>query len=180
MNLFLIAALVAVVPIGVAIVLLYRTLSSQRNVDLSAADGALVLAPGKYRPMARLLKADDFQFLASQPGYSAELGSRFRADRRRIFRAYLASLKKDFTRVSLTFQTLIIHSAEDRGDLAAGLVRQRMLFAFAMLAIEGRLMLHAAGVNSLTVDVSGMVETLETMQAQMSMLLTPQGAMAGA
>jgi hypothetical protein len=180
MNVFLIGALLALVPVGAVLVLLFRTLSSRRNLDVSA-DGGLVLSPGKYRPMARLLKADDFRFLAAQPGYSARLGKRFRTERRRIFRVYLESLKKDFTRVSLTFQTLIVHSAEDRGDLAAGLVRQRMLFAFAMLAIEGRLLLHAAGVNTLTIDVSGMVESLETMQAQMSMLLTPpQGAMAGA
>jgi hypothetical protein len=180
MNVFLIGALVALVPAGVVLVLLFRTLSSQRNLDISV-DGGLAPAPGKYLPMARLLKADDFSFLAAQPGYSSRLGKRFRTERRRIFRAYLESLKKDFTRVSLTFQTLIVHSAEDRGDLAAGLVRQRMLFAFAMLAIEGRLLLHAAGVNTLTIDVSGMVESLETMQAQMSLLLTPpQASMAGA
>jgi len=179
MNLFLIVALVALVPVGAALVLLVKTLSSQRNLDLSA-EGGLVLSPGKYRPMARLLRADDFQFLAAQPGYSADLGRRFRPQRRQIFRAYLGSLKKDFTRVSLTFQTLIVHSAEDRGDLAAGLVRQRMLFAFAMLAVEGRLLLHAAGVNSVAIDVSGVVESLETMQAQMSMLLTPQTSAAGA
>ena len=131
--------------------------------------------------MERLLLADDFQFLASQPGYSAKLGNRFRTERRRVFRAYLRNLQRDFTRLSLTFQTLIVHSAEDRGDLAAGLVRQRLLFAFTMLAIEGRLLLHAAGVNSVTVDVAGMVESLETLQGQMRMLLTPpEGAMAAA
>jgi len=178
MNVYLIAALLGLVPVVAALVYLFRTLSSQATNQIST-DGNLVLSPGKYRPMERLLRADDFRFLAAQPGYSSKMGNRFRAQRRQIFRAYLKSLKRDFTRLSLTFQTLIVHSAEDRGDLAAGLIRQRMMFAFGMLAIEGRLVLHAAGVNSVTIDVSGMVESLETMQDQMRALLAPpQGAMA--
>jgi hypothetical protein len=178
MNVFLIAALLGLVPVVAALVFVFRALSSQSGGE-APGDGNLVLAPGKYRPMERLLRADDFRFLAAQPGYSPKLGNRFRSQRRQIFRAYLKNLKRDFTRVSLTFQTLIVHSAEDRGDLAAGLVRQRTMFAFAMLAVEGRLLLHAAGMNSVTVDVSGVVESLETMQDQMRALLAPpQGAMA--
>ena len=172
MNYFVVAALMALLPIGVALVFLFRTLSSRRNVDISVG-GPLVLSPGKYRPMERLLQPDDFQFLAAQRGYSPQLGRRFRTERRRVFRAYLRSLKRDFDTVSLTFRTLILHSAEDRGDLAAALIRQRLLFAFAMLAVEGRLLLHAAGVDRVTIDVSGVVESLETMQAQMRALLTP-------
>ncbi len=177
MNLFIVVALVALVPVVAALVYVLRAISSQ-SADMPA-DGNLVLAPGKYRPMERLLRADDFEFLAAQPGYSAKLGRRFRSERRRIFRSYLKSLKFDFNSMSLAFQTLIVHSAEDRGDLAAGLIRQRLTFAFAMLAVEGRLALHAAGVNSVAVDVSAMVQSLETMQDQMRMLLAPpQGAMA--
>jgi hypothetical protein len=172
MNLFLVAALLALVPIGAALVFLFRTLSVRSSSDISA-DGCLVLSPGKYRPMERLLQKDDFRFLAAQAGFSPQLGRRFRTERRRIFRAYFRSLKKDFAQVSLTFQTLIVHSAEDRGDLAAGLIRQRMLFAFSVLAVEGRLALHAAGADTVAVDVRGMVESLETLQGQMRMLLTP-------
>ena len=172
MNLFVVAALLALVPIGAALVFLFRTLSSRSSTD-SSPDGCLVLSPGKYRPMERLLQKDDFLFLASQSGYSPQLGRRFRTERRRVFRAYFRSLKKDFAQVSLTFQTLIVHSAEDRGDLAAGLIRQRMLFAVSVLAVEGRLALHAAGLDTVSVDVRGMVESLETLQGQMQMLLTP-------
>jgi hypothetical protein len=172
MNPFIAAAVLALVPIGAALVLLFRTLSTRTSTDISA-DGCLVLSPGKYRPMERLLQNDDFRFLASQPGFSPQLGRRFRTERRRIFRAYFKSLKRDFAQVSLTIQTLLVHSAEDRGDLAAALVRQRLAFAFNVLAVEGRLALHAAGVDTALIDVRGMVESLETMQAQMQMLLTP-------
>ena len=140
------------------------------NSDI-AVDQCLALSLDKYKPMERLLREDDFRFLAAQPGYSPQLGRRFRTERRRIFRGYLRNLKRDFGRVSLAFQLLIVHSAEDRGDLASMLIRQRFLFALGMLAVEGRLLLHAAGVG--TVEVSGLIRSLEEMQFQMRQLLTP-------
>jgi hypothetical protein len=169
MNIAL-AALLALAPIGLALVYLFRTLSSRTNPE-AALDQSLVLSLDKYRPMERLLLEDDFRFLASQSGFSAQLGRRFRSQRRRIFRGYLTNLKRDFGRVSVALQTLIVHSAEDRGELASALIRQRLMFALGMLAIEGRLLLHAAGVG--TVDVRGLVESLETMQGQIQLLLTP-------
>jgi hypothetical protein len=180
MNTIVVVALLAFVPIGGALLFFFRTLSSRRNSDMSRS-GSLVLSPGKYRPMERLLQQDDFRFLSTQPGYSPDMGRRFRVERRRIFRAYLRSLKRDFARISLALRTLILHSAEDRGDLAAAVVRQRLMFAAGMFAVEGRLLLHAAGVSSVEVDVRGLVASLETMQDQMRALLSPpQTALAGA
>lgn len=176
MNIFIISALLALAPIGLAVVFLYRALASRQNAEIPL-DELLVLSPDKYRPMARLLQEEDFRFLSSQPGFSPRLGRHFRTERRRIFRGYLRSLSKDFARVSMACQMLIIHAADDRGDLAKSLIRKRLMFRFGMVAIEGRLLLHTAGVG--TVDVRGLVESLETMQAQIQMLLTPpQAAMA--
>jgi hypothetical protein len=175
-NIFMVVALLSLAPIGVALILLYRSLASRQNGEVPM-DQSLVLAPGKYRPMERLLLEEDFRFLSSQPGFSARLGRRFRTERRRVFRAYLRSLSMDFGRVSKACQMLVIHAAEDRGDLAKGIIRQRLLFALGIFAVEGRLLLHAAGVG--TVDVHGLVVSLETMQAQIQVLLTPpQAAMA--
>jgi hypothetical protein len=175
-NIFMVVALLSLAPIGVALILLYRSLASRQNGEVPM-DQSLVLAPGKYRPMERLLLEEDFSFLSSQPGFSARLGRRFRTERRRVFRAYLRSLSMDFGRVSKACQMLVIHAAEDRGDLAKGIIRQRLLFALGIFAVEGRLLLHAAGVG--TVDVHGLVDSLEAMQAQIQVLLTPpQAAMA--
>jgi hypothetical protein len=173
MNIFVVAAVLSLGPIALALVLLYRKLSSQSDSEV-ALDQCLVLSLEKYRPMERLLQEQDFRFLATQPGFSPQLGRRFRTERRRIFRGYLRNLKKDFGRVSLAFRILIVHSVEDRGDLAASLVRLRLMFAIGMLAVEGRLLLHAAGLG--TVDVSGLVASLETMQGQMRLMLTPSQA----
>jgi len=170
MHIFVVAALLALALVGLALVFLYRILAVRPNPDF-AVDQCLALSLEKYRPMERLLQEDDLRFLASQPGFSPQLGRRLRSGRRRIFRGYLRNLKKDFGRVSLALQTLIVHSVEDRGDLAASLTRQRLMFAAGLLAIEARLLLHTAGIG--TVDVRGLVDSLETMQSQIRLLLTP-------
>ena len=126
--------------------------------------------------MERLLDERDFRFLASQPGLSPQMGRRFRAQRRCIFRVYLRNLRNDFGRMSLAVSGLMVHAAEDRGDLAAALIGQRTFFMLGMLAIEARLLLHAVGVG--TIDVSGMVESFETIQLQIRLLVPAQTALA--
>src|SRR5882672_4959748 len=170
MNILVVAALLSLAPFALALVFLYRKLSSQPDSEV-AVDQCLVLSLEKYRPMERLLREDDFRFLAAQPGFAPQLGRRFRTERRRIFRGYLRNLSRDFSRLSSAFRILIVHSVEDRGDLAASLMRLRVTFALCMLAVEGRLLLHAAGVG--VVNVSGLVASLETMQNQMRVMLTP-------
>ena len=76
--------------------------------------------------------------------------------------------------MSLAVQALIVHAAEDRGDLAAALMRQRLLFMAGMLAIEARLLLHTFGVGA--VDVRDMVASFETMQMQIRLLAVPAQA----
>ncbi len=172
MNIVLTAALLTLAPVGLALFFLSRAILARRESSFRMEE-IPVLSPRKYRPMERLLREEDFQFLAAQPGYTPRLGRRFRSERRRLFRGYLRSLGKDFRQVTLACHSLLIHSADDRKDLASAILRQRLTFRLAMLGVEGRLLLHAAGVG--TVDVSGLVESLETMQEQIrSMVSMPQ------
>src|SRR5262245_16680081 len=136
MNNLVVAALLSLAPVALALVFLYRKLSSQPDFEV-AVDQCLVLSLEKYRPMERLLQEDDFRFLAAQPGFSPQLGRRFRTERRKIFRGYLRNLRRDFRRLSAAFRILIVHSVEDRGDLAASLMRMRVMFGLGMLAVEG-------------------------------------------
>jgi hypothetical protein len=175
MNIYLVAAVLALAPIGLALGFLYRTLASRKN-SIVSMDELLVLSPGKYRPMERLLGEADFRFLASQPGFSPKLGRRLRTERRQIFRGYLRSLRRDFGAVTAACHLLVVHSAEDRAELASTLMRQQLMFGLGMMAVEGRLLLHAAGIG--TVDVHGLVESLETMQTQVRILLAPPQAIA--
>ena len=169
----LLIALLALPVILLVLVVLYRKLSSRQDSDFSI-DQCLVLTVEKYRPMERLLREDDFRFLASQRGFSPQLGRRFRAERRRVFRGYLRSLKKDFSRIILVSKLMVLHADEDRADLAKGLIRQRLMFSVGILAVEARLLLHAAGIG--TVEVRGLVESLGTMQALLRVQLRQYSA----
>jgi hypothetical protein len=171
MSIYAIVSILTLAPIGVALAFLYRTLSSQKNYSDSLDELLLVPAPGKYRPMERLLGEEDFRFLASQPGFTPKLGRRLRTERRQIFRGYLRCLSRDFHSISAACRMLMVHSAEDRAELASSLMQQQFMFGLGMLAVEGRLILHAAGIG--TVDVRGLVESLETMQTQVRILLAP-------
>jgi len=175
MNIYLVAAVLALAPIGLALGFLYRTLASRKH-SIDSMDQLLVLSPGKYRPMERLLGEEDFRFLASQPGFSPKLGRRWRTEHRQIFRGYLRSLGRDFSTVTAACHLLLVHSAEDRAELASTLMRQQLMFGLGMMAVEGRLLLHAGGIG--TVDVHGLVESLETMQTQVRILLAPPQAIA--
>jgi len=91
MTIFMTAALLALIPIGAVLVYLLRTLSARQDSSFSLEE-SLVLPSNQVQPMGKLLRRDDFEFLAGQPGYSPSLGRRFRTERRRVFRGYLRCL----------------------------------------------------------------------------------------
>lgn len=58
---------------------------------------------------------------------------------------------------------MVAHGADDRSDLALVLVKQQVVFFSVWCLIEVRLALHVG-----TVDVSGLVGSLEHLAAQVS------------
>ncbi|MGH9722978.1 MAG: hypothetical protein ACRD8O_22430 [Bryobacteraceae bacterium] len=162
MNIVLSVAFLVVALAGIAFWNVFRKLVSRERVANFAAANLSESNPSKYRLMARLLDEDEFLYLSSQPGYTAELGKRFRTDRRRIFRRYLRSMQRDFSRLYLAAKLIALHAPEDRPDLGLALIKQRCLFAVAMLAIEYRLAFHLMGRRP--VDVSGLVNALDALQ----------------
>ena len=112
-----------------------------------------------YKPMLRLLSTDDLQFVSAAP----QLKKHLRASRRRIFRAYLRCLCKDYSRLFGGVQWIMVNSAVDRPDLALLLARQRRSFAVAMCRIEWMLALHAMGFDNVKVDVSGLVGAIDNL-----------------
>ncbi len=123
-----------------------------------------------YRPMERLLSDKDFAFIAAQPGVSPRLLKRMRAERRRIFRQYLASLSADFSRLTFQLREIMVASPCSREDLAASILKARILFAFAVLMVEGRLALHACGLYRVRVSAQGLTEGFAHMQREMEQL----------
>jgi len=112
-----------------------------------------------YKPMLRLLSKDDMQLVSAAPGLKRDL----RASRRRIFRAYLRCLAKDYSRLFGGVRWIMVNSAVDRPDLAILLSRQRRAFAVAMCRIEWKLALHAMGFDGVKVDVSGLVGAVDNL-----------------
>jgi hypothetical protein len=125
----------------------------------------------RYEPMLRLLRDDDLEFLAAQPGYKPEIGKKLRADRRRIFRLYLTELVSDFRRLHATARLAVADSPAENSKLVGVLMRQEVTFWTALAIVEARLMLP--GVQ---VDVRGFVETVEAMRVDLARLNAPAAA----
>jgi hypothetical protein len=131
----------------------------------------------KYRPMERLLSEEDFEFLVSQEGYEPEIGKRLRSERRRIFRGYLRSIRRDFQRLETAARLFMVDSTVDQPELAKALLKQRLYFNYAVLSVEVSLALHWLGIG--TVDIRHLVGSLDVMRGRLGeMALARQASVA--
>jgi hypothetical protein len=137
-----------------------------RSLRSAEATRGAFLEADRYRPMLRLLSDDDLAFVAAD----SKLQRALRAKRRGLFRGYLRCLTRDYSCLLAGVRELMVQSKVDRPDLARALAKNRMLFAMAICKVEVRLALHATGFGK--VDVSGLVEALETLRGQVSVLST--------
>lgn len=161
---------------GFAIWLLMRRLTAPAAISECNPEWVANFSIASYRPMLRLLAEDDFKYFASQPGVSSAAVEALRKERRRVFKLYLRNLIKDFHRLHLAARMTLIYSAEDRPELAQTLIRQRATFAFAVISVEFRLVLHAAGLGA--VDGSELLGALENMRLNAGSMV-PSGQTAG-
>ncbi|HZT29760.1 MAG TPA: hypothetical protein VFA33_07755 [Bryobacteraceae bacterium] len=166
----LLVSLLLVGTLGPAAVLLFRKLLSPQRSLPTSTDWIQELSAERYRPMGRLLESEDYEFLASQPGYTRAMANRLRRERRKAFRGYLRCLTRDFNRVCLAIQLLMMDSAHDRADLAAVLVKQRAMFRLGLVAVEFRLALHACGWDRM-VDVRDLVGALDVLGSELRQLV---------
>lgn len=156
--------------------LILRAFSVKGNLPLNS-DWIDDLTDDRYRPMLRLLDEDDFNYLKSQPGYTHEMGAKFRAQRLRIFESYLSWIRGDFARLSMALSVLTLQSKHDRPDLATALLRHRVAFAFGLMVVHARLWLYRGGFRGL--DVGAVVAPVEAMRIQLrSLSISPAGAAA--
>jgi hypothetical protein len=169
------AAFVCLVVGAVLAFLFRRLIAGPKSLPVSV-NWINDLSVARYRPMERLLSEDDYRFLASQPGFDKRTLRRIRAERRKVFRGYLACLSRDFSLVGAALRLMVMYSAQDRPDLAGILYKQQALFAFGMLAVQWRLLLHTCGLG--TVDVSGLVHAMESMRMELRLMIPAEGAAA--
>jgi len=166
------AAFVCLAVGAVLVILFRRLIAGPRSLPLSV-DWINDLSIARYRPMERLLSDEDYRFLGSHPGINKNVLRRMRAERRKIFRGYLACLRQDFNLVGAALRMMMMYSTQDRGDLARILYKQQALFALGMLAVEWRLALHAFGLG--TVDVRSLVRAMENMRLELRQMIPAEG-----
>lgn len=125
----------------------------------------------RYQPMGRLMAEEDLVFLKSQPGYRAEMGVRWKRERRRIFRLYLAELKADFRRLHAQARELVAASGADSAALVEVLMKQQFTFLMATTALEFRLALQWIGIGR--VDITPLIELVEAMRTDLAQRTAP-------
>lgn len=169
MGTVIIVVVLLALALGAAFIRIFSKLAAPRRNYTLAGDWMRRLSADKYRPMQRLLDESDFAFLASHPAATRAMERRLRAARRRAFRGYLRSLERDFGRVCGAIQVLMVHSAVDRPDLAAILVKQRALFSYGSLSLQVRLTLDAVGYRG--VSVQPLLASLEALSGELRQLV---------
>lgn len=166
MALFITGLLVAITTGSVLLVFVARM--RLLNAQVQARQG--LPDASRYRPMLRLLSDADLEFAGTNP----KLRGKIRAKRREMFRSYLRCLTKDYARLLSGIRVTMVESGVDRPDLAKALARNRVLFALALCRIELHLQLHALGLGK--VDVSGLVEALDSLRGAVNVMTPVAGA----
>lgn len=134
MNVWMSASILAFV-LAVPLALAIRKLALRVERSCSA-EWLEEFSLDNYRPMQRLLDESDYSFLASQPGYDPLIASRLRAERKRIFRAYLRQLDIDFQKLVFIGNLMVVQSPVDRSDLAAAIAQARLRFFWSSFQTE--------------------------------------------
>ncbi|PWU11080.1 MAG: hypothetical protein C5B51_03415 [Terriglobia bacterium] len=155
--------------IGVGMCWLVSRLANPKASLPVTAGWIEALSIERYRPMMRLLDAEDLEFLRSQPGFTPRMAARLRVQRCQIFRGYLRCLSGDFAKVCMAIKILLLQSRDDRPDLAAALLRQQVLFAGGMLAVQFRLFLYRWGFCG--ADVTGLVKIFDIMRLELQSMV---------
>ncbi len=158
--------------------LLLRSILSWKGAPGGPVGDLDDFSAARYQPMERLLAEGDYSYLAAQRGLNPKVAKKLRSDRRRIFRTYLRDLRRDFFRVHSLLSELMLHSTEDRPDLAVALVRHKWGFTMAIARVEVRLIVHQFGLGS--VEVPELLRALDTLTAELRHFAMPNAQMSAA
>lgn len=162
----------ALLAVAATIIWFWWQRQVERATDDAVDSGAFSIH--RYQPMEHLLSEYDFAFLSSQPGYTPEIGARWKRERRHIFRLYLKDLKRDFLRLHAQARVIAAGADAESAELVGTLMRQQITFWRAMAGLELRLALRGAGIGK--IDVRPLLEMLEAMRADLARLNAPQAA----
>jgi hypothetical protein len=177
MDLLIVLPVLTVLALAVAVVVLARKLAFTDTSLPLTAEWIDELSIERYRPMMHLLDGADAEFLRSQPGFTPGMAAKLRIERCQVFRGYLRCLRTDFQRVCAALKLLMLHSRDDRPDLAGVLVHQQLMFECGLVLVGFRLFLYRFGLCG--VDVTDLVKIFDRMRLELRRLV-PATAAVGA
>ena len=177
MDLLIVLPVLMVLAAAAAVVVLARKLAFTDTSLPLTAEWIDELSVERYRPMMHLLDGGDAEFLRSQPGFTSGMAAKLRIERCQVFRGYLRCLRTDFQRVCAALKLLMLHSRDDRPDLAGVLVHQQLMFECGLVLVGFRLFLYRFGLCG--VDVTDLVKIFDLMRLELRRLV-PATAAVGA
>ena len=120
-------------------------------------------SPDLYAPMLRLLDPAELAFVASQRGYTRDIGRALRRRRQQVLRQYLKALQADFGVLDRAAHLLLMHSPVERKDLARSLALQRMVFYRRLFALHCAAQAYAWGWDR--VPAAAVVDSCEALRS---------------
>ena len=175
MDLLIVLLVLMVLALAAVVVVLARKLASTDTSLPLTAEWIDELSIERYRPMMHLLDGGDAEFLRSQPGFTPGMAAKLRIERCQVFRGYLRCLRTDFQRVCAALKLLMLHSRDDRPDLAGVLVHQQLMFECGLVLVGFRLFLYRFGLCG--VDVTDLVKIFDVMRLELRRLVPAAAAM---
>jgi hypothetical protein len=167
---------IAIVFLAACFAGLFWRLASRFDAQQCTAEWLDRFSVKSYAPMERLLDSNDLAFLASQPGYRPEIGKRLMAERRKIFRAYLRLLVRDFNQLIGIGKLMVVYSNLDQHEFARSLGRQQVQFYARVCALHVQLALHPLGWTS--VDARDLLAALGDMRTKVRQMTSAGPALA--
>ncbi len=132
-----------------------------RRTAVEPVDDAWEFSLENYSCMNRLLVEEDLAFLQAQKGFRPEMRASWKRDRYRLFRLYLDELKADFQRLHARARALVSRSDAEAANLVGVLMRQEVIFLWAVAGVECRLFLYRAGIGN--VSIMPLIEMVDAM-----------------
>lgn len=113
-------------------------------------------------PLEARLTLDDFALLMDHPTLCRRFVRHLRRERRKVLRAYIGRLRRDFNGVCAEIKILMTQSGRDRSDLATVLLKERLRFKAGVIRAELMMSSEALGLASL--DFDQVVDPLESIR----------------
>ncbi len=154
-------AVFALALAGGSLGLLIWRLSPRRDLRTSDLAWLESFDRNEYRPMLRLLRENDYSFLAAQPGYAPGISRRLRKERTGVLRMYLRQLAGDFHRLARIADLMLVHSGVDRPEMADEIWRVRITFYGAMF--RAHLLVNLGGFPAGRLKAADLLSPLDAM-----------------